>query len=161
MQEGFSLEAVASFPPSSSPPGWKMASPSSTPAARGASWEARQAEEHSHSRHPMSSAHQKPQEGVRRVGIISERRGLSSALLCLSNAAPGDLVAARDFWSINYLIPSSHVVFSPECSSPMNAQACVWGERGWAGGCRAGAGERTLTGKQCRGTGDRSSQLKC
>ena len=36
------------------------------------------------------------------------------------------------------------MVFSPERLSPPNAQACMWGERGWAGGCRAGAGQRTL-----------------
>lgn len=128
--------------------------------SRGASWEVRQEEEHSHPRRPTSSAHEKPQDGVRHVGIVSERRGLSSGLLCLSNAAPGDSVAARDFWPINYLIPSSHVVFSPECSSPANAQACVWGEWGWAGGCRAGAEQRTPARKQHRGWGAQGPPAK-
>lgn len=119
-------------------------------------------EGHSHPQHPTSSAHQKPQEGVRHTGIVSETRGLSGALLCLSNAAPGDSVAARDFWSINYLIPSSHVVFSPECSSLPNAQACVWEEQGWAGGMELGLGRGPPLGSNAgaRGTGPASRSIE-
>lgn len=62
--------------------------------------------------------------------------------LCFAspNAAPGGSVAAGDFWAINYLIPSSHVVFSPARSPPPGAQAPV-------DGSGAGQGD-TVPGQQ-------------
>lgn len=87
------VSASKQYPPSpgSSLQGWKVATPYSSSLGGQAG---RQVEEHSYSQHPTSSAHQKPQAGMRYVGIISERRVLSGALLCLLNAAPGDLVSA-------------------------------------------------------------------
>lgn len=74
------------------------------------------------------------------------RRGL-----CFASpiAAPGGSVAAGDFWAINYLIPSSHVVFSPARSPPPSAQAP-------ADGSGAGQGDAVL-GSSTRG---RSWQLE-
>lgn len=69
------------------------------------------------------------------------------ALLRLPNAAPGGSVAAEDFWAINYLIPASHVVFSPARSPPPGAQALADGSEAGQGDAVPGLHRREAAGQ--------------